>query len=139
MIGKIDHVGIAVKDTEAALRFYRDVLGIRVAHSEAVPSDGVRITFLPVGESQIEFVEPLNDASSTAKFIERRGEGIHHICLEVDDIEATLKEMERQGMALIDRVPRKGGHGKLVAFVHPKSTSGVLIELAQSTSAAHLP
>lgn len=131
MVKKIDHLGIAVRDSAEALKFYAEALGIQPIHQEVVEDQGVKVTFLPVGESTLELVEPINPNSATAKFIESRGEGIHHICLEVDDIASVLKGLAEKGVNLIDKEPRKGAHGKRVAFIHPKSTKGVLLELAE--------
>lgn len=131
MVKKIDHIGIAVKDSAEALKFYAEALGIQPTHEEVVEDQGVKVTFLPVGESTLELVEPINPNSATAKFIDSRGEGIHHICVEVEDIGSVLKSMAEKGVNLIDKEPRRGAHNKMVAFVHPKSTKGVLLELAQ--------
>lgn len=131
MIKRIDHIGIAVKDTAEALKFYAEALGISPAYEEVVESQGVKVTFLPVGETTLEILESIDPTSATAKSIETRGEGIHHICLEVDDISTSLKSLEDKGVTLIDNEPRLGAHDKRVAFVHPKSTNGVLLELAE--------
>ena len=128
-VKKIDHNGIVVRDMEAALKVYRDTLGLELAETEFVPEQKVNIAFLPTGESEIELVEPTTDDSGIARYLARRGEGVHHVCLEVDDIEATLAQMAAQGMELIDETPRAGSGGKKYAFVHPKSAHGVLIEL----------
>lgn len=128
-VKKIDHIGIVVRDMEAALKVYRDTLGLELAETEFVPEQKVNIAFLPTGESEIELVEPTTDDSGIARYLARRGEGVHHVCLEVDDIEATLAQMAAQGMELIDETPRAGSGGKKYAFVHPKSAHGVLIEL----------
>jgi methylmalonyl-CoA epimerase len=128
-ITKIDHIGIAVADIEAALKIYRDALGLTLAKTETVPEQAVKVAFLPTGESEIELVEPTSSDSGIARFLAKRGEGIHHICLEVDDIQATMAQMAAQGMALIDKTPRAGSGGQKYAFVHPKSAHGVLIEL----------
>jgi methylmalonyl-CoA epimerase len=130
-IKKIDHVGIVVQDIEAALKVYRDALGLELTKTEFVPEQAVKVAFLPTGESEIELVQPTTDDSSIARYLAKRGEGIHHICLEVDDIEATLAQMAAQGMQLIDKRPRIGSGGQKYAFVHPKSAHGVLIELYQ--------
>ena len=130
MIQRVDHVAIVVEEIEAALRVYRDALGLPLEHVETIPEQDVRIAFLPVGDSEIELLEPINPDSGVAKFLAKRGEGMHHICLEVDDIEATLRELDAHGVELIDRVPRRGAHGR-VAFVHPKGAHGVLIELLE--------
>ncbi|MFZ5917395.1 MAG: methylmalonyl-CoA epimerase [Chloroflexota bacterium] len=128
-INKIDHIGIAVQDIEAALKVYRDALGLRLTKTEFVPEQAVKIAFLPTGESEIELVQPTTDDSGIARYMARRGEGIHHICLQVDDIEATMAQMAAQGLELIDKTPRVGSAGQKYAFVHPKSAHGVLIEL----------
>ena len=128
-IKKIDHIGIVVKDIEAALKVYRDALGLELTSVEFVPEQAVKIAFLPTGESEIELVQPTTDDSGSARYLAKRGEGVHHICLEVDDIEATLAQMAAQGLEMIDQKPRVGSGGQKYAFVHPKSAHGVLIEL----------
>ena len=138
MIKKIDHIAIVVHNIEEALQVYEGALGLELAEVKEAPEQAVRIAFLPVGESEIELVEPLTADTSTklstssgvARFLEKRGEGLHHICLEVDDIEAALQDLAAQGIRLIDEQPRQGAHGR-VAFLHPKSTHGVLIELIE--------
>jgi len=127
-VKKIDHIGIVVQDIEAALKVYRDALGLELTKTEFVPEQQVKIAFLPTGESEIELVQPTTDDSGIARYLARRGEGIHHICLEVDDIEAALVQVAAQGMELIDKTPRTGSGGQKLAFVHPKSAHGVLIE-----------
>ncbi len=134
-IKKIDHIGIAVKDIASVLSFYSEALGLENLGFEVVEDQGVRVAFLPVGESRFELLEPLNEDSPVAKFIAKRGEGIHHICLDVDDVSETLGEMKERGMQLIDQAPRPGAHHKDIAFVHPKASSGVLIELSQDAKA----
>lgn len=128
-IKKLDHIGIVVQDIEAALKVYRDALGLELVRTEFVPEQAVKIAFLPIGESKIELVEPTTDDSGIARHLARRGEGIHHICLKVDDIEATLAQMAAHGIKLIDKTPRTGSDGHKYAFVHPKSAHGVLVEL----------
>jgi len=130
MIKKIDHIAIVVYNIEEALQFYEGALGLELTEVKEAPEQAVRIAFLPVGESQIELVEPLSTDSGVARFLEKRGEGLHHICLEVDDIEAALQDLAAQGIRLIDEQPRRGAHGR-VAFLHPKSAHGVLIELIE--------
>ncbi|NLS79725.1 MAG: methylmalonyl-CoA epimerase [Chloroflexi bacterium] len=130
-IGRIAHIGIAVKSIAEAERFYVQGLGIELDHTEDVPEQGVKVAFLPTGESELELLEPLSEASPVAKFLEKRGEGIHHICLEVADIEAALSQLAAQGAELIDKAPRRGAEGKRVAFIHPRSAHGVLIELVE--------
>jgi len=127
---KIDHIGIAVRDIEQALQVYQVALGLPVKDVVDVPDQQVRVAFLPLGESNIELVQPTTDDSGTAKFIEKRGEGIHHICVQVDDIKAALAQLKANGVPLIDEEPRVGAHGR-VAFVHPKGTHGVLMELVE--------
>ncbi|MDD3827923.1 MAG: methylmalonyl-CoA epimerase [Anaerolineae bacterium] len=127
---KIDHIGIAVRDIEQALQVYQVALGLPVQDVVDVPDQQVRVAFLPLGESNIELVQPSTDDSGTARFIEKRGEGIHHICVQVDDIEAALAQLKANGVPLIDQEPRAGAHGR-VAFVHPKGTHGVLLELVE--------
>lgn len=127
---KIDHIAIAVHSIEEALQAYEGALGLELAGVGEVPEQGVRVAFLPTGESELELVEPLASDSGVAKFLEKRGEGIHHICFEVDDIEAVLQDLAARGVRLIDEQPRRGAQGR-VAFLHPKSTHGVLIELIE--------
>jgi len=128
---KINHLGIAVKSLTDSLNFYRDTLGLSVSGTEIVVDQGVEVAMLPLGESRIELLQAINPDSPVARFIEKRGPGIHHICIEVDDIVAKLAEMKAAGAQLIDETPKKGAGGHLIAFVHPKSTAGVLIELVQ--------
>jgi len=127
---KIDHIGIAVRDIDQALQVYQVALGLPVDEIVEVPDQQVRVAFLPVGESNIELVQPGSETSGTARFIEKRGEGIHHICIQVEDIDAALEQLKANGVPLIDREPRPGAHGR-VAFVHPKGTHGVLLELVE--------
>jgi methylmalonyl-CoA epimerase len=127
-VKKIDHIGIIVKDIEAALKVYRDALGLQLAKIELVPEQEVKIAFLPTGESELELVQPTTGDSGVGRYLAKRGEGIHHICLEVEDIEAALARVAGQGMELIDKTPRVGSAGQKLAFVHPKSAHGVLIE-----------
>jgi methylmalonyl-CoA epimerase len=115
---------------EEALETYEKALGLELADVKETPEDAVKVAFLPVGESEIELVEPLANNSGVAKFLEKQGEGLHHICLEVDDIKAALQDLATKGVQLIDEQPRQGAHGR-VAFLHPKSTHGVLIELIE--------
>lgn len=131
MIKKIDHIGIAVKDLDAALRFYEQALGLQNVHTEVVSEQGVRVAMLPVGETRIELLEPLGPATPVGKHIEARGEGLHHIAIGVDDVKAHLDDLAGKGVALIDKLPRTGAHGSTIAFLHPKSTNSVLLELVQ--------
>lgn len=131
MKATLDHIGIAVGDLSQALAFYRDALGLDVEPPEEVPSQRVRAHFVPVGEATIELLEPTSADSPIAKFIEKRGPGVHHVTLRVDDICDTLARLKARGVRLIDEAPREGAEGALIAFVHPASTHGVLIELKQ--------
>ena len=128
---KIDHLGIAVDKIETALEFWDEALGLENVHTEEVEDQKVRVAMLPLGETNIELLEATDPESPVAKFLEKRGGGIHHIAVEVEDIVAKLAELKNQGMRLIDEEPRKGAGGCLIAFVHPKSTGGVLMELVQ--------
>ena len=128
---KINHLGIATKGIEEALKFWEDALGLENVHTEVVEDQKVRVAMLPVGESRIELLEPISEDSPISKFLEKRGGGIHHIAVEVEDIEAALAKLKRTGARLIDEKPRIGAEGCLVAFVHPASANGVLLELVQ--------
>jgi methylmalonyl-CoA epimerase len=132
----LDHIGIAVKDLQAALAFYRDALGLAVEQPEEVPSERVRAHFVPVGESNLELLEATAPDSSIAAFVQKRGPGLHHITLRVDDIAAAIAQLKARGARLIDERPRPGAHGSLVAFVHPSAAQGVLIELKQAAHPA---
>lgn len=132
MTNKINHIGIAVKSIEAAAPLYRDVLGMHFEGTEVVAEQKVKVAFFVVGESRIELLEPTADDSPVARFIEKNGEGIHHLAYEVDDVVATLATLKTQGVRLVDEVPRCGAHGTRIAFLHPKATGGVLTELCQS-------
>jgi methylmalonyl-CoA/ethylmalonyl-CoA epimerase len=127
----LDHIGIAVGDLAQALAFYRDALGLEVEPPEEVPSQRVRAHFVPVGEATLELLEPTAADSPIAKFIEKRGPGVHHVTLRVDDIREALGRLKARGVRLIDQTPREGAGGALIAFVHPASTHGVLVELKQ--------
>lgn len=129
---KINHLGIATKSIDEALRFWADALGLENVHTETVEDQKVRVAMLPIGESRVELLEPISNDSPISKFLEKRGGGIHHIAVEVDDIEAVLARLKANGMRLIDEAPRVGAAGCLVAFVHPASTNGVLLELVQT-------
>jgi methylmalonyl-CoA/ethylmalonyl-CoA epimerase len=130
---KIEHIGIATHNIDDALEFWRDALGLQVVATEEVAEQGVRVAMLPVGEPRVELLEPTSDASPVAKFLEKRGPGIHHIAVRVDDIRATLQRLREQGTRLIDDAPRVGAGGCLVAFVHPSAAGGVLLELVEHT------
>lgn len=130
---RIDHVAIIVRSIEQALAFYRDTLGLVPGEIKEVPTEQVRIAFLPMGGpggSEIELIEPTNPESSLSRFLEKRGEGLHHICLEVKDIDASLHEMRQKGASVLDQEPRLAAEGRAV-FLHPKGTNGVLLELLE--------
>jgi methylmalonyl-CoA/ethylmalonyl-CoA epimerase len=129
---KINHVAIAVNDLDSSLFFWRDVLGLTLDHVEQVPSQKAKVAFFPVGDSEIELVQPTDPESGVGKFLESRGPGIHHLCFEVDDIDASLAVMQEKGVQLINKEPLELP-GRKLAFVHPKSTGGVLVELYQLT------
>ena len=128
---KINHLGIATKGIEEALKFWQDSLGLEQTHTEIVEDQKVRVAMLPIGESRIELLEPTSEDSPISKFLEKRGGGIHHIAVEVEDIEAALRQMKEQGARLIDEKPRVGADKCLIAFVHPAASGGVLLELVQ--------
>ena len=131
MRATLDHIGIAVKDLGAALAFYRDALGLEIEPPEEVASQKVRAHFIPVGEASLELLEATAPDSPIARYVDKRGPGIHHITLRVDDIHAALARLKDKGIRLIDESPRPGAEGALIAFVHPASTHGVLVELKQ--------
>ena len=131
---KINHLGIATKGIDEALKFWADALGLENVHTETVEDQKVRVAMLPVGESRIELLEPTSDDSPISKFLEKRGGGIHHVAVEVEDITAALEKLKAEGARLIDEEPRIGAEGCLVAFVHPAATGGVLLELVQVNS-----
>jgi methylmalonyl-CoA/ethylmalonyl-CoA epimerase len=130
-IKKIDHVAIVVSDTEEALTFWKDALGLELSHIETVPEQESLVAFLPTGESEVELVEPTTETGSVARYLSKRGAGMHHICFEVEDIEATLKRLKEKGVRLINEEPTVGAGGKKIAFIHPRSTGGVLVELSE--------
>lgn len=132
MLQKINHIGIAVQSLDATLPFYREALGMVFKGEEEVAEQMVKVAMLQVGESKIELLEPTDPASPIAKFLEKNGPGIHHIAYEVEDLEAAIAHMLAQGARMIDTLPRNGAHGTRIAFVHPKSSNGVLTELCQS-------
>ncbi|MFT7616716.1 MAG: methylmalonyl-CoA/ethylmalonyl-CoA epimerase [Planctomycetota bacterium] len=131
MIEKVDHIGIAVPNLEEALSVYRDVLGLEFCGFETVVEQKVRVAKLKGGNDTIELLEPTEDDSPIGNFLKKRGPGIHHVCLAVDNIEETLERFKAKGLRLIDETPRIGAGGCRIAFVHPKSTGGVLIELSE--------
>ncbi len=129
MIKRINHVAVVVEDLDAALTFWRDALGLPLAKTEDNPGENVMIGFLPVGESEIELLQPTDPDSGIGKYLAKRGAGMHHICIEVDDIEAVMQRLVDHGVELINAVPRTRDDGTRYAFVHPKSAGGVLVEL----------
>jgi methylmalonyl-CoA/ethylmalonyl-CoA epimerase len=129
MIEKIHHVGIAVRDLDESLKFYRDTLKLHVHAQEEIKDQGVRAALLTIGQSEIELLEPSNADSPIAKFLERKGEGLHHICFETPDVDAELEAVKSRDVAVIDQKPRKGLAG-MICFLHPKASRGVLVELA---------
>lgn len=131
MTKKINHIGVAVKSIEASTPFYRDVLGMAFEGTEVVAEQKVKVAFFTVGESRVELLEPTADDSPVAKFLEKNGEGTHHVAYEVDDLVATLEKLKAAGVRLIDEAPRCGAHGTKIAFLHPKASGGVLTELCQ--------
>jgi methylmalonyl-CoA epimerase len=131
MLGKIEHIALAVADLEAALSHYADVWGLEVSSRERVDDQGVEEAMLPLGESYLQLLAPTGPDTTVGKFIERRGEGLHHIAYEVDDLEGALAALKAKGVPLIDEAPRRGGRGHMVAFVHPKGNHGLLVELIQ--------
>ena len=132
MLRKIEHVALAVNDLEASLAHYRDVWGIEASHRERVEDQGIEEAMLPLGESYLQLLGATGPDTTVGKFLERRGEGLHHIAYEVDDLEAALAELKAKGVPLIDEAPRRGGRGHMVAFVHPKGNHGLLVELIQA-------
>ncbi|HMF02489.1 MAG TPA: methylmalonyl-CoA epimerase [Terriglobia bacterium] len=128
---KIDHIGIAVKSLTEAAAIYENALGLKVNAYDQVDEQGVRVAMLNIGESRIELLEPTGPESPIEKFMTKRGEGIHHIAITVDDIEKTLERLKAAGIRLVDNEPRRGAHNTRIAFVHPSSTHGVLLELVQ--------
>ena len=128
---KISNLGIATKGIDEALKFWQDALGLENVHAEEVAEQKVRVAMLPIGETRIELLEATSDDSPIAKFVEKRGGGIHHIAVEVENIEESLAKLKSEGARLIDEQPRIGAEGCLVAFVHPSSSGGVLLELIQ--------
>ena len=129
--GRIHHVAVVVRSVETSLALYRDVLGLPLESVMDIPSDRVRIAFLGVGESRIELVEPTDDSTGVARFLASRGEGFHHVCLEVDNLAESLTRLAIEGIELIDSAPRRGAEGP-VAFLHPRSCGGVLVELIEA-------
>jgi methylmalonyl-CoA/ethylmalonyl-CoA epimerase len=139
MLQKIDHIGVAVPDLDAAVASYRQLFGVEPSHREVVESDGVETVMFEVGESRIELLGSLGPESKIAGFLAKRGGGIHHVAYGVEDVQADLDRLAADGVALLDREPRRGAGAKLVAFVHPKAVGGVLTELCQPDPAAAEP
>jgi len=129
MINRINHVAIVVEDLDAALRFWRDALGLPLSKTEENPSENVDIAFLPLGESEIELLQPTDPDSGIGKYLGKKGQGMHHLCVEVDDIEAAIARLVGHGVEMINEAPRVREEGTRYAFVHPKSAGGVLVEL----------
>lgn len=132
-IKRIDHIAIVVEDIDQALGFWRDALGLDLSHVEDVPDQQSVVAFLPTGESEVELVKPTTSDSGVARFLNKRGPGIHHICFEVDDIEEALSSLRMDNIRLINETPMIGTGGKKIAFIHPESTHGVLVELYELT------
>lgn len=128
-IKRLDHIAIVVDDIEGALGFWRDALGLELDHVEDIPEQESLVAFLAVGGSEIELVEPTSDDSGVARYLQKRGPGMHHICLQVEALESTLAELKAKGVRLINETPIEGSGGKHLAFIHPESTQGVLVEL----------
>ena len=131
MISRLSHIAVAVASLEETARFYEQQLGLKLEGTETVPQQKVKVGFIPVGETCLELLEPVSPDSPIAKFLEKRGPGLQHICLEVDDAEAEFKRLAAAGVQLIDEAPKAGAHGTKVFFIHPRSTGGVLIEVSQ--------
>jgi methylmalonyl-CoA/ethylmalonyl-CoA epimerase len=128
-IKRISHIAIVVDDIDKALTFWRDALGLQLDHIEDVPEQGSMVAFLPSGESEVELVQPTTDDTGVARYLQKRGPGMHHICFEVEDIQASLEQLKGKGVRLINESPTTGADGKKIAFIHPESTHGVLVEL----------
>ena len=132
-VKKINHVAIVVRDIEESLKFWETALGLKLHHVEEVPSQASKVAFIPVGESEIELVQPTTEDSGMAAYLDKRGEGMHHLCIEVDDIEAKMQELKDAGVRLINDTPQVLP-GRKMAFIHPKAASGVLVELYEITA-----
>lgn len=133
-MNKIEHIGIAVKDMEASYTLFEALLGVPAYKTETVESEGVKTSFFATGPNKIELLEATRPDSPIAKFIEKKGEGIHHIAFDVEDIVAEIGRLQKQGFTVLNETPKKGADNKLVAFLHPKGTNGVLVELCQEIS-----
>ena len=134
-IKRIAHLGVAVQDLESAMKFFTEGLPLEVTHTEDY--QGMKIAFIPIGDSSVELLQDVSGASAVKKFVDKNGEGIHHIAYEVDDIYEAIAELKAKGIRLIDETPRQGAHGMSVAFMHPKATHGILMELCQSSVEPH--
>lgn len=130
-LGEVEHIGIAVRELEDAKKIYCDILGLELTGEMTLPERGVKVAFLETGNTKVELLEGIGDESPVSKFVERKGPGVHHLCFEVEDIGQVLEELKGAGVRLIDETARPGAEGKLVAFLHPKSASGVLIEITE--------
>jgi len=128
---KLDHIGLATRELEEGLALWRDILGLQVDGTEEIQEQGVRVAMLPIGDTHVELLEPLSPESPVGRFLSKRGPGIHHLAVEVEDINASLADLKKRGARLIDETPRVGARGCLVAFVHPATTNGILLELVQ--------
>jgi len=133
-IKRVHHVAIAVNDLQPALEFWRDALGLELSGVEDIPDQKALVAFLPTGGSEVELVKPTSEETGVAKFLQKRGPGMHHICFEVDDLASTLNRLKEKGVRLIDETPRIGAGGSKIAFIHPESTHGVLVELYEPAS-----
>ena len=131
MIEKIDHIGIAVKSVKETTKLLSNILGLKVAGEEIVEEQKVKVAFLPLGDSELELLEPTSPKGPIARFIEKKGEGIQHIAFRVNNIEEVLEKLKKEGVRLIDEKPRYGAGGAKIAFIHPKSTNGILVELCE--------
>lgn len=131
-VKSIHHVAVVVSDVDASLKFWRDALGMTVSEMRAVPAEEARVAFMPLAGSELELVQPISAGTGLARFLEKRGQGLHHVCLEVDDLEAMLSQLKARGVRLINEEPRGESGSRRYAFVHPESTGGVLVELYQA-------
>ena len=133
MIKKINHIGLAVHSIAKALEVFRDALGLQVERTELIEDQGVKVAFLPLEGIHLELLEPIDETGPVARFLRRKGQGVHHVCLEVDDIEAVLSALQQRGVRLVDERPRIGAGGIKIAFLHPSSTRGILLELCEES------
>jgi len=133
VIKKINHIGLAVHSIAKALEVFRDALGLQVERTELIEDQGVKVAFLPLEGIHLELLEPIDETGPVARFLRRKGQGVHHVCLEVDDIEAVLSALQQRGVRLVDERPRIGAGGIKIAFLHPSSTRGILLELCEES------